>query len=442
MDLGAGLRKALAKITGAALVDEKAVKELVKELQRVLIANDVEVKLVFELSKRIEKEALDRKQMKGLNTKEHVVKAVYDELVALMGEKHSPKIQKQRILLLGLYGSGKTTTVGKLAHFYKKSGLTVGVVCCDVDRPAAYEQLQQIAEGAKVNFYGEKSGKDAAKIAREAVAKAKEDVLIVDSAGRNAFSEELKGELKGIDDVLKPDERFLVVSADIGQVAGRQAREFNSAVPVSGVIITKMDGSGKGGGALSSVGATGAKVAFIGVGEKVGDFEPFDAKKYVGRLLGFPDLEALMEKVKEISEQEQLKPEMLEEKFTIKMFYEQLRAAKKLGPLKNVFSMLGMADVPKEMMEQSEQKLKAYECIIGSMTKQEREDADLVRKSKSRMERIARGSGTKPEDVRELLARFGQMEKMLKEFKHNRGFRKKMEHFMKKGGGANMPFNQ
>ncbi|MFH0817468.1 MAG: signal recognition particle receptor subunit alpha [Candidatus Micrarchaeota archaeon] len=442
MDLGAGLRKALAKITGAALVDEKVVKELVKELQRVLIANDVEVKLVFELSKRIEKEAMDRKQLKGVNTKEHVVKVVYDELVALMGEKHAPKIQKQKVLLLGLYGSGKTTSVGKLAHFYKKSGLTVGVVCCDVDRPAAFEQLQQIAESAKVNFYGEKGGKDAAKIAREAVLHLKDDVLIIDSAGRNAFSDELKGELKKIDEVLKPDERFLVVSADIGQVAGRQAREFNSAVPVTGVIITKMDGSGKGGGALSSVGGTDAKVAFIGVGEKLGDFEPFDAKKYVGRLLGFPDLETLIEKVKEISEQENLKPEMLEEKFTIKTFYEQLKAAKKLGPLKSVFSMLGMVDVPKDMMEQSEQKLKIYENIIGSMTKEERENAELLRKNKSRIERIAKGSGTKPEDVKELLSRFSQMEKMLSQFKHNRGFRKKMEHMMKKGGGANLPFTQ
>jgi signal recognition particle subunit SRP54 len=442
MDLGAGLRKALAKITGAALVDEKAVKELVKELQRVLIANDVEVKLVFELSKRIEKEALDRKQLKGVNVKEHVVKAVYDELVKLMGEKHSPKIGKQRILLLGLYGSGKTTTVGKLAHFYKKSGLSVGVVCCDVDRPAAYEQLQQIAEGAKVNFYGEKGGKDAVKIAREALGSSKDDVLIFDSAGRNAFSEELKEELSGIEGAIKPDERFLVVSADIGQVAGRQAREFNSAVPVTGVIITKLDGSGKGGGALSSVGATGAKVAFIGVGEKAVDFEPFDAKKYVGRLLGFPDLEALIEKVKEVSEQENLNPEMLDEKFTIRMFYDQLKAAKKLGPLKNVFSMMGMNDLPKDMMEQSEGKLKKYEAMIASMTKEEREDAELLRKNRTRIERIALGSGTKPEEVRELLSRFSQMEKMLKQFKHNRGFRKKMEHFMQKGGAGGMPFGK
>ncbi|MFH1447564.1 MAG: signal recognition particle receptor subunit alpha [Candidatus Micrarchaeota archaeon] len=438
MDLGAGLRKALAKITGAALVDEGAVKELVKELQRVLIANDVEIKLVFELSKRIEKEALDRKQLKGVNTKEHVVKVVYDELTNLMGEKHSPKLEKQRILLLGLYGSGKTTTVGKLAHFYKKAGLSVGVVCCDVDRPAAYEQLEQVAKNAKAKFYGEKDGKDARRIAENAVKESKEDVLIVDSAGRNAFNDELKGELRGIDGVLKPDERFLVVSADIGQVAGRQAREFNTAVPVSGVIITKMDGSGKGGGALSSVGVTGSNVAFIGVGEKLDDFEVFDAKKYVGRLLGFPDLESLIEKVKEISEQENLKPEMLDEKFTIKTFYEQLRAAKKMGPLKNVLSMLGMADVPKEMMEQSEHKLKAYEVIIGSMTEEERENAELLKKNRGRIERIARGSGTTPEDVKELLSKFSQMEKMLKAFKHNRGFRKKMEQFMKRGGG-NLP---
>ncbi len=440
MDLGAGLRKALAKITGAALIDEKSVKELIKELQRVLIANDVEVKLVFELSKRIEKEALDRKQLKGVNTKEHVVKVVYDELTKLMGEKHEPKLGKQRILLLGLYGSGKTTSVGKLAHFYKKSGLSVGVVCCDTDRPAAYEQLEQVAKGAKAVFYGQKGEKDSVKIAKDAMGKAEEDVLIFDSAGRNAFNNDLKEELKGIDAVVKPDERFLVVSADIGQVAGRQANEFNSAVPVTGVIITKLDGSGKGGGALSSVATTGSQVSFIGIGEKLGDFEVFDAKKYVGRLLGFPDLESLIEKVKEISEQEDIKPDqMMDEKFTVKTFYEQLKAAKKLGPLKNVFGMLGMVDIPKDLMEQSEEKLKNYEVIIASMTEEERENADLIKKNKSRLERIAKGSGTKPEDVKELLSRFGQMEKMLKAFKHNRGFRKKMEQFMKKGGGANLP---
>ncbi|MCX6777844.1 MAG: signal recognition particle protein Srp19, partial [Candidatus Micrarchaeota archaeon] len=335
------------------------------------------------------------------------------------------------------YGSGKTTTVGKLGHFFKTRGLSVGVVCCDVDRPAAYEQLEQIAQKAQIAFYGEKGSKDSAEVLRNALKLAKEDVIIVDSAGRSAFNEQLAEELKRIDSILAPDERYLVVSADIGQVAGKHAEAFNSCVPVSGVIITKLDGSAKGGGALSAVSASGAKITFIGTGEKHSDFEIFDAKKYVGRLLGFPDLESLIEKVKEVSEQEKLKPEMLEEKFTIKTFYEQLRAAKKMGPLKDVMGMLGMVDIPKEFMEQSEAKLKIYESIIQSMTPAEREDAHLIKKSRSRIERIARGSGTKPEEVREFISRFEQMEKMVQSFKKNRGFRRQMEKIMK--GGLKMP---
>lgn len=434
MDLGRGLRQALAKITGAMVVDEKSVKELCKELQRVLISNDVNVKLVFELTKRIENKALDNKLLAGLSVREHVVKVVYDELVLLMGEKYEPKMSPHKVLLLGLYGSGKTTTAGKLAAFYKQRGLSVALIAADVDRPAAYEQLEQVAKKAGAHFCGINGEKDVEKILRSCMPLCKEDIVIVDSSGRSAFEGELAAQLKLINSVFAPEEKYLVINADIGQVAGRQAKEFHDAVGLSGVIITKMDGSGKGGGALSAVAVSGAKVAFIGVGEKQGDLEVFDAKKFVGRLLGFPDFEALMDRIKSVASEEKMQEEM-GEKFTIKMFYEQLKAAKKMGPLSGVFSMMGMADMPADVIKQSEGKMKKYESIIASMTPKEREDALLVKKEKGRVERIAKGAGCKVEDVRELLAQFEKMDSMLNQFKKNRGFRKKMEKMMK---GANI----
>jgi signal recognition particle subunit SRP54 len=439
MDLGEGLRKALAKLTGAALVDEKAVKAFIKELQRTLISNDVNVKLVLELSKRIEERALKERPLPGVAPKEHVVRIVYDELVKLMGDRHEPRIEKQRILMLGLFGSGKTTTTVKVARFYQTKGLKSGVICCDTFRPAAYEQLKQLAEKHGIPFYGQKGETDVQRIIRDGLEALKNcDVIIADSSGRNAFDAELQDELRRIRDAFQPNERFLVVSADIGQVAGKQAAEFNATIPITGVIVTKLDGSGKGGGALSAVAATGAKVAFIGTGEKIDDLEVFDSKKYVGRLLGFPDLETLLAKMERIAEEEQLKPEeLLEEEFTIKTFYEQLRATKKMGPLKNVFAMFGMVDLPKEVVEQSEEKLKMYEAIINSMTPAERDDASLVKKSHSRQERIAKGAGVKVEDVRRLIAEFEKVEKVMNMFKKNRGFRRQMERFMR--GGFKLP---
>ncbi|MEM2137756.1 MAG: signal recognition particle receptor subunit alpha [Candidatus Anstonellaceae archaeon] len=439
MDLGRSLRQALAKFTGAPVADEKAVKALCRELQRVLISSDVNVKLVFELTKRIENRALDSKLAKGLSIREHVVKVVYEELAGIMGEKYEPKLSPHKILLLGLYGSGKTTTAGKLSHFYKSRGLSVGVVACDVDRPAAYEQLEQVAKQSGTAFYGIKGEKDVRAILENAKSKWKEDIIIVDSSGRSAFEEALLEQLKVINSAFSPDEKFLVLSADIGQVAGKQAAQFHEAVGLSGVIITKMDGSGKGGGALSAVASSQAKVAFIGTGEKMDALEPFDAQKFVGRLLGFPDFAALMEKVKKIAEEKSLPETALEDKLTLKVFYEQLRAAKKLGPLSGVFSMLGAADVPQDIVKTSEDKLKKYETIINSMTPKERDDAALLRKQHSRITRIAKGAGTTEQDVRELLTQFEKVSGMFTQFKKNRGFRKRMEKMMK---GANIDFSK
>ncbi|MCX8197455.1 MAG: signal recognition particle receptor subunit alpha [Candidatus Micrarchaeota archaeon] len=439
MDLGRSLRQALAKFTGASFVDEKAVKELCREIQRALISADVNVRLVFELTKRIETRALQTKLAEGLSLKEHVVRIVYEELTNMMGESYTPRLSPHKILLLGLYGSGKTTTAGKLAHFYKSRGLSVALVCCDSDRPAAFEQLSQIAKQAGASFFGIQNEKDPKKILQHSMPHWKEDVIIIDSAGRNALDPSLIEQLKEIASIASPDEKFLVVSADIGQVAGKQAAQFHEAVGLSGVIVTKMDGSGKGGGALSAVAASKAKVAFIGTGEKLDAFEPFDAKKFVGRLLGFPDIQTLIEKIKKVTEEEKLASQEAPEKLTLKLFYEQLKAAKKLGPLSDVLSMLGASDMPKEFLQASQDKMKKYEAIISSMTSQEREDASLFRKQKSRILRVAKGSGTSEQDVKDLLDQFEKMSALFNQFKKNRGLRKKMEKMLK---GANIDLSK
>jgi signal recognition particle subunit SRP54 len=360
------------------------------------------------------------------------MKVVYDELTVLMGETYSPKLEKHRILVCGLYGSGKTTTCAKLAQFYKSKGLSVALIAADTDRPAAKEQLEQLAKQVGVKFYTIKEEKNSPKIVEETLKSAKEDIIIVDSAGRNAIDENLSEELKKIHQMLNPQETYLVISGDIGQIASKQATEFSSAIPITGVIVTKMDGSGKGGGALSAVASTNSKISFIGVGEKINDFEIYNSQKFVGRLLGVPDFEGLLEKIKAIAEENKAK-ELQEQnqELTIETFYEQLKNMKKLGPIGNVFSMIGAADVPKEVVKESEGKLGKFEAMINSMSKKEKKEAKLLKNNPSRIARIAKGSGTTEKEVKDFLSQFEKMEKMMNMFKSNRGFRKKMERMMK-----------
>ncbi len=432
MDLGQRLRELLRKISGKPYIDEAEVKLLIKEIQKILISSDVNIKLVFELSKRIEKNTLDKEKMKELSLKEHVLKVVYDELVNLMGREYSPRLDRHKILVCGLFGSGKTTSIGKLAYFYKTKGLSVGVVGADCDRPAAKEQLAQLAKQSQAEYYTNYEEKNPVKIIEEALLKSKEDILIVDSAGRSAFDSNLAQELKEMHQKLNPEEVYLVISADIGQIAGSQTESFKSAVPISGVIVTKLEGSGKGGGALSAVAASDSKIAFIGTGEKIKDFEIYNSERFVSKLLGMPDIKGLIEKIQEIGDAQDLS-KIQSDKFTIKLFYEQLKAAKKMGPLGNVLGMIGMSDVPKEMVAQSEGKLKKYEAMINSMTEAEKEDALLLRKNIKRIERVAQGSGSSVNEVREFLSQFEKMDKMLNKFKNDRGMRKKIEKMMQDG---------
>ncbi|MFH0927563.1 MAG: signal recognition particle receptor subunit alpha [Candidatus Micrarchaeota archaeon] len=430
MDLGKGLRDAFRKLTGLALVDELAVKEFLRQIQRVLIAGDVPVKLVFQLSKNIEKKVLSADMPKGLSLREQVVRAVYDEMTALMGERYEPLLAKRKILLLGIYGSGKTTTAGKLAYYYKARGLSVALVAADTDRPAAYEQLEQLAKKAGARFLGNKGEKDVSKILSENLPKAGEDLVIVDSAGRSAFDEKLVEQLKAIDEILKPDEKILVMSADIGQVAARQAKQFHEAVGLTGVILTKMDGSGKGGGALAACHEAGVKILYIGTGEKLEDFKPFDSAKFVGNLLGFADFESLISRIQKVAEEEKIEQEDFEE-LNLETFYKQMKAAKKMGPLDSVLGMMGVHDLPKDALKTSEERLKKYEAIISSMNKIERKNAQLFKKQKSRVERVAAGAGVSEKEVRELLSQFEKISEMVGGVKKNRGMRKRIEKFMK-----------
>jgi signal recognition particle subunit SRP54 len=431
MDLGEGLRQAIAKLTRSAVIDAKTIREFNKELQKTLLSADVEVELVLRFTKDIEEKALKVKPPAGVAPTDYITNIVYDELVDLMGPTYQPQLKKQRILMMGLYGSGKTTSTAKLAKFYQDRGLSAAVICCDVTRPAAYEQLETLAKQANVGFFGMKGEGDASRIVKEGMARFRDkQVIICDTSGRNALDGNLIGELKRVAAAFNPDEKVLVISADTGQVAGKQAREFDSAVRISGVVVTKMDGSGKGGGALSAANAAHTKIMFIGVGEKLGNMEPYDADRFIGGLLGIPDIGSLIERVQDAVKEAGLSTEEMQaEELNFETFYTQLKAMNKMGPLKNVFGMMGAPDVPKEIAEKGEEKLKKYKVIIASMTKEERVNEKELR-DQGRIRRIAAGSGTTERDVHELISDFSKMKKMFGALKNDRNFKKKFSNMM------------
>ena len=438
MGFGDKLKSAIDKIKNSMHVDKDLIKEVIKDIQRALISSDVNVQLVLKISKEIETNAFE-KIPEGLSRKEHLVKTCYDVILKYMGGSEVKKLEEnpKSILLCGLFGSGKTTTTAKLAKFYKKRGLKVGVIAADVYRPAAYEQLEQLSKQADCLFYGEKDNKSAKEVTENGLKFLKEkgaNLIIVDSAGRSALDDGLIEELKEINSVLNPNYSFLVLSADIGQAAKDQAESFNQAVGVKGVIITKLDGSSKGGGALTACYITNSPIYFIGTGERVDDFEIFDANRYLSRILGFGDLEGLLEKVKELQDSqdlEDLNPEdILKGDFTFALFKKQINAAKKLGPFNKIISMLGIGgNISSDQLNLGQEKLKKYRYILDSFTKKELyfEPSQITR---SRIERISKGSGTREEDVKELLSHVKKMKKLFKQFgssaKNPQGLMKKM----------------
>jgi signal recognition particle subunit SRP54 len=440
--LGSSLTSAIKKLFKAGVVDEAAVKELVRDIQRALLQADVNVQLVLEISKRIEERALNEKMPLGISRREHVIKVVYEELTRFVGDKPVPlKVEpgkKKIIMLVGIQGSGKTTHAAKLARYFQKRGLKIGLICADTYRPGAFAQLQQLAARINISIYGEAKAKDPVKVVKEGLKQfTDKDLIIVDTAGRHKEEKDLIKEMKDLEKHVKPDEVIMVIDGTIGQQALAQAKTFHEATPIGAIIVTKLDGSSRGGGALSAVAATGAPIKFIGTGEKIEDLEAFIPSRFVGRLLGMGDLETLLEKVKdaEINVPQKKAKEIMSGNFTLTDMYEQFQAVKKMGPFGKVMKMipgLSSANVPDEMLNTAEGRLEKWGVIIQSMTPSEKENPKLLNSSRAR--RIAHGSGTTEKDVKELLKQYIMMRKMLKMFK-----RKKKLPFGLGGKGMGMP---
>ena len=431
-NLGDSLKRTLKKIANAVHVDAKLVKEVVRDIQRALLQADVNVKLVLELSKKIEKRALEEKPPAGMNNREHVIRIVYDELVKLLGASRQLPVKKQIIMMVGLYGQGKTTTCGKLATYFKKKGLRPALIAGDVHRPAAYEQLKQIAGQVESPFFGDKNQKDAVKVIKQGMDKFKRsaDVIIVDTSGRHKLEDDLIDEMKEIFKATKPNEKLLVMDAAMGQQAGSQAKAFNDAIGVTGIVLTKLDGTAKGGGALSAASEVGAPIVFIGTGEHSGDFEKFDPSGFISRLLGMGDLKSLLEKAEESlkgKDAEKTARRIMSGKFTLHDMYDQMDMLSGMGPLGKITEMLpgGFSGKLKDVdVDETQNKLQRFRVIMDSMTEEEMSNPDLIRAS--RVRRIARGAGLENKDVKELLKYYNMTKRMMKGFAGDRKMKKNL----------------
>ena len=422
--MGKSISDLMRRILTKTTVDRDSVEALVKGLQRILLQSDVDIKLVYNLSQNIRDRSLKEKTPEAVTLREHVTKVIYEEIVKLLGEKQETLVGKKRIMLIGLFGSGKTTTTAKLAKNLQKQGLRVGMIACDYHRPAAPEQLKQLGDQLKIPVYysDTKSPYEALKTGLSKFHKM--DSILIDTAGRDALDGELAKELKKMYELVKPDEVLLVIPADIGRIAGKQAEEFHRLVNITGVIVTKTDGTAKGGGALSACSATAAKVKFIGTGEKLGDLEVYDPVRFVSRLLGMGDLQGLLERAKEAEFKEEDAEKILSGKFSLQDFYNQISGMEKMGPLDQILDMIpGMKHaVPENLVEVQKEKLKKYKYIIDSMSKKEREgEVDI---HSSRIKRIAKGSGTSESEVRELLKQYKQSKKMIKKLGGMKGMKR------------------
>lgn len=432
-NLGSNLYNAIQKLVKAPVVDEATVKELVRDFQRALLQADVNVALVMELSQNIQKNALEEKLPPGISRREHIVKVIHDELTHFVGEKPQElKIVagKQNVLMMvGIQGSGKTTHSAKLAKYFQKRGFKVGLICADTFRPGAYNQLKQLADSINVPFYGEPDSKNAVAVSRHGVEHFKDlEVVILDTSGRHKEETGLIEEMQQIEKAVNPHEIILVLDGTIGQQASAQATAFKEATKVGSIIVSKLDGTARGGGALSGVAATGAPIKFIGTGEKIEDLEVFVPSRFIGRLLGMGDIEGLVARVKEaeapVSEKDVAA--MLSGKFSLQDMYNQFEAMQNMGPLQKVLGMIpGFSyQLPTDEVENAEERLKNWKVIIQSMTQEEKEDPKVL--NRSRIQRVARGSGRDEREVRELIKQYNNMRKMLKQMKGSRRMRRQM----------------
>lgn len=450
--LGETLRKATSRITNAIFLDKNLVDSIIRDLQRALIEADVNLIIVRELSEKLKKIAFDER-IKGVDKKEHLIKILHDELLKILGEHKQLTLKKEqnRILLLGLYGAGKTTTTAKIGNYFAKRGNKVAIIGLDVHRPAASEQLKQLAEKNNLAYFIEPSEKDALKLWKKLEKQEKFDkfdLLIIDTAGRHTLDKELVKEIKSLDKEISPTETILIMPADIGQAAKIQAQQFKETINISGVIITRMDSTAKGGGALTACAETKAPVYFITTGEKINDIEEFNPESFLSRLLGMGDLEILIEKVKSVSnenQQKKLQKGLEEGKLTLNDIVEQTKSMNSLGGFEKIKSLIpGLANInakiPEGMMENQQQKISKWEHILKSMTPEEKENPDLLKRQTSRIGRISKGAGVSTSDIRALLKQYDILNSMVKETSgdlskgiNQRQLQKMLKKFGKKG---------
>ena len=433
------LDKVFRNIRGRGYLTEQNIKDALREIRMALLEADVNFKIVKNFISEVEKRALGVEVMKSLTPGQQVVKVVYEQLVALMDTEgfefkvYNNKLTK--VMMVGLQGSGKTTACAKLALHYRKKGFSTMMVACDVYRPAAVDQLQILGKQIDIPVIAEDT-KDVIKIADSALRAAQKDyrnLLIFDTAGRLHIDEMMMAEVARLKAFIKPDYIFFVADAMTGQDAVTVAREFYDKLAFDAVILTKMDGDARGGAALSIKAVTDKPVAFVGVGEKVSDLEPFYPDRMASRILGMGDVLSLIEKAEEASDEaeaEKLAKKMLKNQFTLNDFLKQLQSIKKMGSLESIIRMIpGLGRKLPADMKIDDNALKHVEAIIQSMTDKEREKPDIL--NGSRRLRIAKGCGRTVTEVNRLLRQFDDMKKMMKKFSTPQGM-KDLERLMNK----------
>ena len=421
--LGDRLQNALHKIKGYGKITEDNISDMMREIRLALLEADVNYKVVKEFTNSVKEKALGEEVASSINPGDLFVKIVKDELVELLGGESKPlnlNGNPATLMLVGLQGSGKTTTIAKLSNFLrKKHAKKPLLVACDVYRPAAIDQLKQLGKQLNIEVY-EEGKSDPVEIAKIAISYAKQngyDYVLVDTAGRLHIDEELMDELVNIKNAINPDEILLVIDAMMGQDAINVITGFNDKLPLTGVILTKLDGDTKGGVALSVRHLTNVPIKFIGVSEKLDGLDFFDPERAAGRILGMGDIVSLVEKATEAideKEAEKAAKRMQQGKFDLEDFLSTMKQVKKLGPLENLLKLvpgakkMGLSDVkidPKQMAH--------IEAIVLSMTPKERRNPEIIKAS--RKTRIANGSGTSVQEVNKLLQQFDQMKKMMKQ---------------------------
>jgi len=428
-DLGKKLSTALRSLNEASVVDDKVFDALLKEIGNALMSSDVNMTQVIELRKKIKKVVNLKEVAGGLSRRKLIEETVISELKNLLDPGKPawrPKKGKDNtIMFVGLQGSGKTTSCSKLAFYYKNKGFKVGMICADCYRAGAYAQLLQNAAKAKVKFYGNQESSDPVEIAMEGITKFREmglDLIIVDTSGRHKQEEALFAEMRAVYDAVEPDETIFVMDASIGQAAYPQAKAFQDSVDVGSVILTKLDGAAKGGGALSAIAATESPITFIGTGEHMNELEVFDADGFIQRILGRGNIKELAKKINEADikdNQEELLEKIKQGKLTLRDMRDQFQNVLKLGPVGTIMQLIpGFSNLGKEHGDKSQQRIQRFLTIMDSMTNEELDgDIKLLRDEK-RVRRIAQGAGCSPQYLNELKEMYKPFEAAAKKLKN------------------------